>query len=66
MITGMSDRRIVRHLVVAVLIKLIALAALWGLFVRDARVAVDADRVGDRVAGTAAPAVGHAADTGSR
>lgn len=37
----MSDRRLLRHLTAAVLIKLAVLVALWWAFVRDARVPVD-------------------------
>lgn len=44
-----SDRRLLRHLVVAVLVKLVALLVLWLLFVRDARVPVDADAAARRV-----------------
>jgi len=40
-----AERRLLRHLVVAVLIKLVVLVVLWHLFVRDARVSVDTDRV---------------------
>jgi hypothetical protein len=39
-----DERRLVRHLVIAVTVKLALLAALWWLFVRDARVHVDADQ----------------------
>ena len=40
---GMKDgsHRLVRHLVVAVLVKLALLAGLWWFFVRDLRVPVD-------------------------
>lgn len=37
-----QDRRLVRHLAVAVALKLAVLAALWWVFVRDERVSVDA------------------------
>lgn len=40
-----ADRRLLRHLVTVVLIKLIALTVLWWLFIRDARVPVDTDRI---------------------
>lgn len=39
-----TDRRLLRHVITAVAIKLIALAALWQLFVRDERVIVDTER----------------------
>jgi hypothetical protein len=41
---SLADRRLVRHLVIAVLVKLAALTALWWWFVRDIAVSVDADR----------------------
>lgn len=46
-----ADRRLLRHLVVAVVIKLIVLTALWWLFVRDTRVTVDATRIDQRLGG---------------
>jgi hypothetical protein len=39
-----AQHRLVRHLVIAVALKLVVLTGLWGAFVRDERVAVDADR----------------------
>jgi hypothetical protein len=39
-----DERRLVRHLATAVVVKLIVLTALWWLFFHDARVAVDAER----------------------
>ena len=36
-----GDQRLMRHLVIAVLVKLAVLAGLWWWFVRDARVEVD-------------------------
>lgn len=38
-----QDRRLVRHLAIAVALKLVVLAALWWAFVRDERVSVDAE-----------------------
>lgn len=38
-----DDQRLLRHLVMAVLVKLLILTALWWFFIRDHRVAVDAD-----------------------
>lgn len=46
------DQRLLRHLIIAVLIKLALLTVLWWLFVRDARVHVDAHAVGDRLGAT--------------
>ncbi|RKR69359.1 hypothetical protein C8C94_3889 [Acidovorax sp. 94] len=50
---NLNDRRLLRYLVHAVLIKLAVLTLLWLAFVRDARVAVDADAAARQV-GTAA------------
>jgi hypothetical protein len=36
--------RLVRHLAIAVALKLVVLTALWWVFVRDERVGVDVDR----------------------
>jgi hypothetical protein len=47
--SGMTDRRLARHLAIAVLLKLLALTALWWLFIREARVEVDADRAVSRL-----------------
>lgn len=47
-----SEQRLLRHLAIAVLIKLAVLVLLWWLFVRDARVDADAGSVGDRMSGT--------------
>lgn len=46
------DKLLLRHLVIAVLIKLALLTALWWLFVRDARVSVDPDAIVDRIGAT--------------
>ena len=43
------DKRLLRHLVIAVLIKLVLLTALWWLFIRDAHVSVDEDAIGARL-----------------
>ena len=43
------NKRLPRHLAVAVLIKLAVLAGLWWAFVRDARVVVDAEVIADRL-----------------
>lgn len=39
-----AQDRLVRHLVIAVALKLVVLIGLWSAFVRDERVGVDADR----------------------
>lgn len=48
-----ADRRLLRHLGTAVLIKLVVLFALWWMFIRDVRVTVDTDQVGQHVGGVA-------------
>ncbi len=50
----MTDRRLVRHLAIAVLLKLLALVVLWAAFVRDARIEVDASEAVSRL-GTPTP-----------
>ncbi len=47
-----SDKRLLRNLLLAVLIKLVVLGALWWLFIRDAGVSVDDNGVADRLIGT--------------
>lgn len=49
-----ADSRLVRHLALAVLLKLAVLAALWWWLVRDARVSVDAQAAAAHVAAPAA------------
>ena len=44
-----DERRLVRHLVTAVVVKLLLLTALWWLFVRDARVPVDPEQAARRI-----------------
>lgn len=39
-----AQDRLVRHLVIAVALKLVVLTGLWSAFVRDERVGIDADR----------------------
>ncbi len=46
-----NDKRLLRHLIIAVLIKLVVLTTLWWLFIRDARVSVDSERVADKISG---------------
>lgn len=46
---NLNDRRLLRYLVNAVLLKLAVLALLWWVFVRDARVPVDADATARKV-----------------
>ena len=49
----MNDRRLLRNLALAILIKLLLLSALWWMFVRDQRVQVDAAVVAASFAGAA-------------
>ena len=53
-----NDRRLVRHLLIIVAIKLAVLSALWWVFVRDHRVPVDAERAADRLIVTPSAAQG--------
>lgn len=46
-----SDRRLVQHLVIAVVVKLLVLVALWWVFVRDERVTPDSGQVATHVMG---------------
>ena len=50
---NLNDRRLLRYLIHAVLIKLAVLTLLWFAFVRDARVAVDADAAARQVGAAA-------------
>ena len=43
-----SDKRLLRQLITAVLIKLLLLSVLWWLFIRDSHVSVDSNTIGDR------------------
>jgi hypothetical protein len=45
-----DESRLVRHLALAVALKLVVLGALWWVFVRDGRVDVDASRAAARIA----------------
>lgn len=44
-----DDRRLVRHLAIAVVLKLLVLGALWWAFVRDARVNADAEQTAEHI-----------------
>ncbi len=48
-----DENRLVRHLAIAILVKLALLVALWWGFVRDHRVTVDADRAAAQIGATA-------------
>lgn len=45
------DRQLLRKLVIALVIKLIVLSAIWGVFVRGYRVPVDIDTAARQVLG---------------
>ncbi len=59
----MTDRLLMRHLAVAVLLKVLVLALLWWLFVRDSRVAVDGPAAAQHLA---APSPAAPTTTGAR
>lgn len=44
-----NEQRLIRHLLIAVLIKLVALTVLWWVFFHDAGVSVDADQVAEKI-----------------
>ena len=46
--------RLVRHLVTAVVLKLVVLTVLWWAFVRDDRISIDAERAAAHLGATAA------------
>jgi hypothetical protein len=46
------DKQLLRHLAIAVLIKLAVLTVLWWVFIRDAGVSVDAAAIGARLGAT--------------
>lgn len=46
---AIQNRRLLRHLAIAVLIKLALLTVLWWAFVRDSRVTVGADAIANRL-----------------
>lgn len=57
-----TEHRLMRHVMVAVAIKLIALAALWHVFVRGAQVPVDAGRTAVHLGGSGGS--GHLGESG--
>ncbi|WP_153117441.1 cytochrome oxidase putative small subunit CydP [Rhodocyclus tenuis] len=50
------DRNLVKDIVFVVIVKLLAIAALWWYFVRDARISVDAPMAADHLGASASPA----------
>jgi len=44
-----DDRRLIRHLAMAVVLKLLLLCALWWVFVRDAHVTIDAEQTAEHM-----------------
>lgn len=52
-VTG-ADRRLARHLALAIVLKLLVLLLLWQVFIRGQRVDVDSQRMADIVAPAAA------------
>tara|TARA_R110001599_G_scaffold179604_1_gene372286 strand:+ start:137 stop:313 length:177 start_codon:yes stop_codon:yes gene_type:complete len=49
-----DERRLLRHLVIAVIVKLVVLTALWWVFVRDHHVQVDAEQSAQQLGITSA------------
>ncbi len=43
-----SDKLLRRHLLTAIVIKLLLLTVLWWLFIRDSHVSVDSNTIGNR------------------
>lgn len=52
-----EESRLFRHLAIAVMLKLLVLAVLWWVFVRDVRVNVDVEQAAAQI-GSAAPSLG--------
>jgi len=50
-----AESRLLRHLITAVVVKLVLLAALWWVFVREAHVSADADQTAARISASPAP-----------
>lgn len=50
-----SDRRLLRHLALAVVLKLLVLTLLWLGFIRDARVSVDSPAAAAHLAADTTP-----------
>lgn len=48
-----ADRRLLRHLLIAVAIKIVVLTLLWWVFIREARVPVDSERAAAHLGGAA-------------
>ncbi|WP_028008431.1 cytochrome oxidase putative small subunit CydP [Solimonas flava] len=48
----LDDKRLLRHIIVIVVLKLVAIVALWSLFVNHQRVTVDSDRAGETLLGS--------------
>ncbi|WP_020650971.1 cytochrome oxidase putative small subunit CydP [Solimonas variicoloris] len=48
----LDDKRLLRHIIVIVVLKLVAIFALWSLFVNHQRVTVDGDRAGETLLGS--------------
>lgn len=48
-----EESRLFRHLAIAVMLKLLVLAVLWWMFVRDVRVNVDVEQAAAQMSGAA-------------
>lgn len=51
-----DDRRLVRHLAIAVVLKLVVLSGLWWAFVRDVRVNMGAEQTAAHISVQSTPA----------
>ena len=51
-----NERRLLRHLTLAIVVKLVLLMVLWWIFVRDARVPVSAESTAAHLGATSTPA----------
>lgn len=47
--------RLVRHLVIVLLVKIVLLTLLWHVFIKPQRVTVDIESMGGRMAGSSTP-----------
>lgn len=53
-----ADRRLLRHLLIAVAVKIVVLTLLWWVFIREARVPVDSERAAAHLGGAASVSSG--------
>ena len=53
----LRDRRLRRELAIILIVKILAISALWWCFVRDTRVAVDSEAAAHHLGSTQPPAI---------